>query len=386
MRLFDDVIRDRLGPKTNSAPVFSYLNTSAEPKAGRIRDVLEEWFGRWPAAAQKELRRRLRLEDDEQHHAALFELYLHELFLRLGYRVNVSTVHDRRYPDFLVESPESGKLYVEATVVTNESAAESGVRKLKDRIYDEINRLDSPDCFLKVKTIRPGSGAPSGRRIREFLREQLSAVDAGALLNACRSGNYHGLPVWRYRAGGWEIDFTPLPKSSKLRGKPGVRPIGVQWTGPDWSDASSRLMDKILKKAGHYGALSAPYVIAADVLDPTLDETDEVDALFGREDVQIAHREDGIETRLGRVPDGVWIERSGARYTSVNAVLMARCVKAWTLGSASVRVYINPWATIPLSGELRQLPSTVVEGENLMHRSGCVAGAVLGLPDDWPPA
>jgi hypothetical protein len=82
------------------------------------RAVLEDWFSRWPTDSRPDLRARLRAKDDGQFLGAFWELYLHELHLRLGFECerDPELPDSPRRPDFLVHGA-GGSFYLEATVV-----------------------------------------------------------------------------------------------------------------------------------------------------------------------------------------------------------------------------------------------------------------------------
>src|SRR5213076_1299424 len=85
MPLFDAGINRRENrPKREAEPLFTYYNTTGRPAFATIRNVLEEWFNRYPAADQQRLAGQFRSTIDSQHQSAFFELFLYELLLRLG--------------------------------------------------------------------------------------------------------------------------------------------------------------------------------------------------------------------------------------------------------------------------------------------------------------
>ena len=93
MELFDEIQRIRNGPAEFTEPEFNSINLSGRERDARVRQVLEEWFSHYPVEAQSELRGRFRSSDNVQHRSTFFELFLHELFLRLRCRVEL---HQRR--------------------------------------------------------------------------------------------------------------------------------------------------------------------------------------------------------------------------------------------------------------------------------------------------
>jgi hypothetical protein len=151
MKLFDDMKRDDEGPASYSEPKFGYLNRSARPAFLAIRTVLEGWFSSYPEAHRKDLHGRFRSSDDTQHRSAFFELFLHELLLRLGCRAEIhpSVAGTSKSPDFLVESKIDGMFYLEAVVASGESREEASTRAISSGLHDILDRFDSR-IFLLV--------------------------------------------------------------------------------------------------------------------------------------------------------------------------------------------------------------------------------------------
>lgn len=87
MPIFDSRERTSKEAGSSSIPQFAYLNSSARPEAGRVREALEDFITRFPEAHRGALIARLRSELDEVHHSAFFELALHELLLRSGHQI-----------------------------------------------------------------------------------------------------------------------------------------------------------------------------------------------------------------------------------------------------------------------------------------------------------
>jgi len=117
MRLFDNIVRSYLGPAQYAEPKFRYLNRSGRIEVDRIRQELERWFSRYPNAGKRDLRERFRSTSNSNHQSAFFELFLHELLLKLGCMVEIhpeTNTGMRKRPDFLVKPPKVGRFYMEA--------------------------------------------------------------------------------------------------------------------------------------------------------------------------------------------------------------------------------------------------------------------------------
>ena len=111
--LFDQIDRDSAKEPGESASRFERVNRSNRPSMHRVRNLWEDWYARFPDRSSG-LRSRFR-GDDHNHDGAVFELFLHQLFTRLGLSVDVEPqLEDGRSPDFLVSGADSAA-YVEAT-------------------------------------------------------------------------------------------------------------------------------------------------------------------------------------------------------------------------------------------------------------------------------
>lgn len=172
MKLFDNMRRDDEDPASHSEPKSSYLNRSARPAFRAIRTVLEDWFSRYPEAHRKDFYGRLRSSDDTQHRSAFFELFLHELLVRLRCRVEIhpSVAGTSKSPDFLVESNIGGLFYLEAVVASGESREEASTRAISSRLHDILDRLDSPNFFIGWKVRSCTLTPPAARKIKAFLK------------------------------------------------------------------------------------------------------------------------------------------------------------------------------------------------------------------------
>src|SRR5437016_4610962 len=102
MILFDDFVREYLGPARHAEPFYTFLNRSARPATAAVRQLLESWFANYPHEEQPDLRGRFRSTNNRKHKAAFFELFLHELLLRLRCQIEIHPllVNTSKRPDF----------------------------------------------------------------------------------------------------------------------------------------------------------------------------------------------------------------------------------------------------------------------------------------------
>jgi hypothetical protein len=385
--LFDNIHRDYLGAARYSESQFAYLNRSARLEANLIRALLEAWFSCYPQAEAADLRARFRSSNDLQHHSAFFELFIHELLLKLGLHPQIHPtlpLITTRHPDFLIESPNNKSFYMEVVVAVNMSEDEYAARARMDVVYDSINRLDSPNFFIGMDIQGAPQTPPPAGPIRSFLSKNLAGLNPDKMMTLLESG-LDALPHWHYEYGGWKIDFYPIPKSPEARGKPGTRPIGLQFYGPQFMDSRTAIRDVLCTKAGRYGNLALPYVVAVNALDRSTDFTDIMEALFGKGKYLIDFsRSKSSEPEMTREPDGVWASKSGPRYTRLSAALVAIGLSPWNLPRANIRLYHNPWANLPYNSELTLLPQAVPLTGQMKLEDGKSLSSVFDLPYEWP--
>jgi len=393
MTLFDDILREDEAPARYAEPNYRYLNRSARADVAKVREVLERWFSRYPDKARTELRGRLRSPNDHQHLSAFFELFLHELLLRLGCHVEIhpeASGGKATHPDFRVQSPSGNHFYMEAVLATDESREEAAARARLNELYDALDRMDSPNFFIGIDLEGEPKTPVTAKKIRSFLTNQLASLDPDEVAAAFESGGFRALPHWRIEHEGCMLEFFPVPKSPEARGKEGIRPIGIQMGEAEWLDPRAAIRDAIVSKGGRYGELDLPYIIAVNALGAHVRRIDVMEALFGKEQFtfRVTALRPTTEPEFSRAPDGAWTSESGARYTRVSAVLVAIQLLPWSVPRASVCLYHNPWAQKPYHSELCRLTQAIpnkdkgkmetVEGEPL--------GTLLDLSAEWPGA
>jgi hypothetical protein len=387
MKLFDETQNGGIETASYTEPNFVFLNRTSREEFARIRDLLEVWFGRYPSTEKSEIRSRFRSSNDFQHQAAFFELFLHELLLRLGCKLKLHPSLDKttKSPDFLVEPQTSHKFYLEATVTTGETVNETGARIRENTVYEVLDRLvESPDYFLSLSVRGSPESPPPARKLANYINRELRFLDYDEIVRFYKLDGLQNLPRWTFDHGGWLIKIQPIPKF-KLRGKSGVRPIGMRSTGFRTVDNWTPIRDSIIGKGRKYGGLDMPYVIAVNALDH-VDKIDILQALYGQEEyiIDISNTSESPEPKLQRKPNGVWVGPKGPQYTRISAVLMVTRLSTNNIPRTEIRLYHNPWAQKPYESVLTQLHQAILIDGIIHWIDGKNAGDIFELSPTWP--
>lgn len=392
LTLFDDFERTETRSAYNNESHFEYSNLSARPAFFAIRQMLEEWFARYPdykSGGRKDLRNRFRDRNRQNHVGAFFELFLHEYLIRLGYTViphpeipGVST-----HPEFLVRREGQDCFYLEATVPEPRQINHKDSTRL-NQLHDALQKVQSPDYFLDVTHSGYPKAVVSVKPLIRKIEAWLRSLDYSEIQRVWRERGFFGPPEFHDNIAGMYLSIRPVPKSEKSRGKGGIRPVG--FFGPAEAqavDTVSAIREGVRAKRKIYGQLNLPYVIAVNILEQFVHIHSTVDALFGREAVRHIGYTDGTDkTEYVRNPDGIWISERGPINEGISAVLVFLQMWVWNMSTIQSALIYNPFASKPLIDEL---PFRRIVGDRASGKFSEIAekksiAEVLRLPTPWP--
>lgn len=385
--LFSQISRTDSSPKLGGECEYTFIDRSFRHEITRVRNILEDLFSSYPREAAGELASRVQSKNDGLFNSAIFELLIFSMLTKLGYRLVPHPVLNNgssKRPDFLVVAQSGAEFYLEAVLASEEDGTLVGRNRMIETTLDAIRKARHDNFWVDfTHSGLPNSQPPGSKLVRDVL-VWLDSLDADVVSEQLSAGIHrpeHNL-VRRY--GGWSISLRPRPISRRTRGK-SKSLIGISSKGIGFVDSSSPIRDAIRSKGNWYGELDKPYVIAVNFNTPFLDDSDEVDALFGTEQVVIANEEsEPTFERLERKPDGAWVSRSGPQYKRVSGAWIFNDLNAYSIASRHATLYFNPWATKPLPAELNDLPHAKVENDRLIRQSGVSIREIFDLPERWP--
>ena len=382
--LFDDRKRTSFVLKRWAEPDFTFLDRSGHPIEARVRALMNEWFKEYPESARADLRGRFRSKDHGQHVGALNELFLHALFRRLGYGVDVAPVGPDNVsrPDFLLTSDAMPNFDLEATVA-EVSDDERKRRRRASELYDSIDRIGSSDFMLAIKSWSGPGTDLQYRRLRSELQRWLTGLDADSIPPAHQLDD---LPTYDFCHDGWQIQFWAVPAQSECQDLDDNRTVGMRFTGMHPLDSAGHIQRGLEDKTTKYGARDRPFVIAvsAGSDNPFLSIRSLRLALFGHNTAILDDQGKLVASR--RDGSGVMWHQGRPRNTRVSGVVLVRRLDAWNVSTRQPIYMENPWAKHPLLDispifdrwfGSRDDPASI-------HRPAELGlSEVFGLPEGW---
>ncbi len=380
--LFDPKPRFSQEAKGHLEGDWEFLDRSGWPSAGHVRDFLETWVEHYPAANRSELIARIRSGDPTLFDSGVFELMIYALLRSLGCEV---TVHPDvpegggKHPDFLARPPTREPVYVEAVLASEYSRADAAEENHKNAVLVAIEKLASPDFFLSVKVEKHTSRLPRGARLRHDLAAWLARLDADQV----QAGGFDQIPHYSWEHEGWVVAFRAIPKKPECRGQSG-RVIGALPGDARFVNTREPIRDAVRSKGNRYGELPHPLLVAINVDALSVDEIDEMEALFGKEEFLYDPGKPTIEPMLRRRLDGAWINFDGPQYTRVSGAWIFHGINLWNVGHRRNTLYVNPWATKSLPALFTTVTHAAPENNEMKVREGRALDEILELPSSWP--
>ncbi len=385
--VFDDMDRSDPSPATHAESHAEFLNRVHTPYWASVRELIERWYSHLPNDALADVRARLRSHDDRQFHAAFWELYLHETLTRSGCLVicHPEVAGTSRRPDFFVAGTD-GEFYLEARVASEADDKITADRR-RNRVYDSLNRLDSPNFFLWVDVEGEGASDLATRGLRRQLEQWLGLLDPDEIHHQLvESEDIRSITPFEWKDTDWYLVFRPWPKAPESRGTDEIRPLGVFGPGEAYMiDDVTPLKKALANKGSAYGVLDRPYVVAVRTSSMSADEFDILNALYGSLQVQFSRGPGGeTVTREVRAPDGYWFAGTHWQHRHVSGVLIARSLQPWTVSTDVPTIWQHPEPELPIAPPPMWRRSIVRDGALEYVDATVKPHELLGLPELWP--
>jgi len=365
------------GPRTDRSIAahressFAFLDRVDDPVFEEVRVLIEAWFGRYaqrqPIGSTRNLANRLRNKRDLQFESGFWELYLHELHLRLGFEVEANpSVGSGRTPDFRMTRGQE-RFYLEATLIATDPLRLSDGPALA-AVFDWVDAAFDPDFVVSLDIARAGRDTPSKQSVVAGLEKWLAGLDWAPLHACLERGDRVAMPETQLPAGEWLLAYRAYPRPAARRGDRSYRtlalyPVSGAFCG---SGIASAVATKVREKGRRYERLDAPLIVALRVMS------------------MIADRED-ILAGLMEIPEAPWRANTGSRAGYVSAVLAVTEFGYPAVGRKLPDLYLNAEAGQefgngvgwPEVGPGRDGSAQIKAGTFLPDR-------LFEISDDWP--
>lgn len=382
--LFDQFERTDSSPMEHGGNVFDFYNRVARPDWAQVRDVLEKWYSYYPDT-DGDLRGRFQSDREEQHLGAWWELYIFTFYRKLGYQIAVHPELPNgasQRPDFLV-TRDGTSMYVECKMML-----ETAMTPNEADVLNATDKVRHPDFLLELEIEQVGGQKPGMREVRAKLEAWLNTLNADDIIRDMERGEQP--PTLPVPSGDWLLSYAALPVKPEHRGENG-RMLGMYMSSPGWQDNVGRIRKSVQDKGRKYSKLDAPLpyplVVALNATTVFVDDEEIDRVLYGSLWSTYNPQTRQLVRGFGRLPDGYWREKP-ARGTRVAAVMMGLNINPYRVATATPRMWVNPWAAMPVR-TTHSLATTTVTGEEkeIQRTKGDLnIRDLFGLPEGWPTA
>ena len=378
--LFDSFERTCLEFAKHNYNTYEYYNNSARTDMSKVRDTLERWFHNYPEEEKKELKNRFKKDFD----SSFYELFLHELFCKLGYDI---TIHpdlpsSPKKPDFLI-SKDNLELYIEAKVVKGKTMEQEAFERKRNELYDNLNKLNTKDFFLNIEDVcfltqkQPGT-----KEMIKCIEEELKKIDPDILREELEKNGIQNLPKIEYKNRDVHIIVSPIPVSPSTREEK-IRPIGIYPAEAFWGGGEESLKESIEKKAKRYGKLDKPFIVCLNSLDiRTSGKIDVDNAIWGTVAFSWSTNPESKDEKWIRQLDGVFCDKKGVRLKNLTGVFVSK-VCPHNIPVANYWLYEHPFSENKMDFDKIGLKFNYISEGKIIDNTGDNIGDILEIPKDW---
>jgi hypothetical protein len=375
--IFNESHGDDCRPKLARESFYEFLDRSSLEPCIRIRSLINELVAEYPPSDKADVVGRLKSSDESDFRSALFEIVLYRLLCRFCDEVAVHPPLENGFkPDFGMLFDDGSKIYVEAVLASERSGLTPSGQRLIETTLDYLNAHAHHSFRLAVESSGEPSSQPSAKDLKGRIYSWLDSLNPDA-----ESADEELRSVFDIE--GWSLSCRAIPLKPEQRGS-SPRLLLSKGNGANWVNRSDSIRDAIVSKANKYGKLDAPLIVAVNCNCFTLDEHEELNALFGDLRFNFIQDRPDVNAWLSRASDGAWNGRNGPRYKGVSAAWIFRDLQIYSLSIVEYVLYINPWSRHCLPSSLLELSNYRIDGIDGRFFPGLSTKSMLGLGDDWP--
>lgn len=378
--LFDSFERTYLEAAKHNDNTYEYYNISARTDISKVRETLEGWFHNYPEEEKYELKSRFKKDFD----SSFFELFLYELFCKLGYNIIIhpDLPSSPKKPDFLI-SKNDLEIYIEAKVVKSKTMAQEAFERKRNELYDNLNKLNTKDFLLNIEDLCfLSQKQPSTKGMIKYIEEELTKIKPDILSQELEGNGFENRPRIEYNNEDVHIIVSPIPVNPSEREEK-QRPIGIYPAESFWGGGEESLKDSIEKKAKRYGKLDKPFIVCLNSLDiRTSGKIDVDNAIWGTLAFSWSTNSESNDEKWIRQLDGVFCDKKGARLKNLTGVFVSK-VCPHNVPVANYWLYEHPFSENKMDFNKIGLKFNYINKGKIINSIGDDIGDILEISKDW---
>ncbi len=339
MRLFDDI---EIPKNRKPASDYELICSSKKPDTIKCRELIEHWFDRFPKDKLNEFLGRFKSKVTEHHAGALFELFVYNLCLSLGFQTTRNTIG--KIPDFKIVTSTNETIFLECTI-SGDSISKDPVHKNSNRLHEKLNE-ENLKYWIKIEVEKAGPNPiPEGKLLR-IIKSKVNLLDYEQELLNARKENFSEEQL--ISVDDWEIQVSFKAKPTEIFIE-STDNIGL-FIGGLMSIESPKYLAQALneKRTRNYEVNGVPYIIALNSLEIGLTEYEFLKALIG-------------DTKKS----GFFNKNKN---TSVSGVLLTKRLNLWNVREPNLTLYHNPWTKRPINENIFNLNQVKIEFTNRNYK------------------
>lgn len=377
------------GMRTDTAPmrfnesIYSFLDRSADPRAGSYRQLVGSWVAQLPDGGA-DVAGRIASGKDDQFEAAIWELFLYQAYAASGYSVQLHPSVDgvSTRPDFLVQGHGS-RFYLEA-VRASDAALAAREAKLVGEVHQVLSLLPAGCFTVDMTDFTVGERPLATGALKKQLADWVANLDYARAVLAWDAGYRGPAARWTWRQEDWLLSFQahPVPESALGRSMRLIRAFG----GGGVADDAARIVLALKSKSSRYGIPDAPLVIAVlcNTSPGIVDSDDLEEALYGSLIGRRTWADEPPTARSVHRP-GLWCSSGGEfTHSHIPQVISAQNVPFLGIPVCQPRLWTTLEPGVPQPVQPAWLAHVTISPSGPRTAPGTSTAAVLGLPEDWP--
>jgi|SRR5690606_34251189 len=384
MKLFEEKVRIYDGVIDPFESIYQYYDRSARPEMAIVRKTLEAWFSNFPEDERLELKTRMQ----KSFLDPFYELFIHELFLRQGFQLEVHPhlLNTSKRPDFLAKG-KGLEFYIEAKNAGHLSKEEQARENLLKSLYSRLDKAKIKDFSFWVKRVEIKSkGQPSWKKMIQFIEQEVQKLDPDEIIKRSNKISLEDLHSIKYEESGIvSIEVALIANHEDYREFNSetitIFPIDTEWIN------DKHIRDSFRKKAMRYGELDKPLLLCLnDCTKWSVHEDSILDTFFGQRNLIIPEGKDGKpdikNSSYSRKQNGLF-NNSLNQYRTVSGVLI-NDVNESSFLFRNHWLIENPHSQLPLDFNNIQLSKIIRKDFEMVKVKGFTIGEILKFTGNIP--